>query len=83
MIEAKKPRGRPRPLVTIDRDERIYALLTEHGPLSRNTIAAAVRLSSRLTYLALDRLRTAGRIRKCIGTGGGIVWAVIDGEPCA
>ncbi|MDJ1137939.1 helix-turn-helix domain-containing protein [Streptomyces iconiensis] len=73
-------RGRPRPSETISRDDRIYTLLAD-GPLSRNELAAATGLEKSIVYLALARLRTAGRIRQCVRDGV-IVWAHADGTPC-
>lgn len=81
MTTATTPRrGRPRPADVVARDERIYRLLTT-GPRSRNRLADETGLRPSLVYLALDRLRTNGRIRQCIRDGS-IVWAIADGTPC-
>lgn len=73
-------RGRPRPANVIARDEEIYSLLTS-GTRSRNQLAEETGLEKSLVYLALDRLRSAGRIRQCIQDSA-IVWTVADGTPC-
>ena len=41
--QTTRPRGRPRPQETIDRDRRILEHLKESGPLTRNQIADAIR----------------------------------------
>ncbi|MFF7870488.1 hypothetical protein ACFZCT_29015 [Streptomyces qaidamensis] len=73
-------RGRPRPAEIIERDERIYTLLTG-GPRSRGQLAQETGLTTDLVHLALGRLRRAGRIRQCLN-GGVIVWSVVDGASC-
>jgi hypothetical protein len=78
--QAPPRRGRPRPTTTIERDENIHALLADK-PRTRNNLAEETGLRPSLVYLALDRLRTAGRIRQCIQDGS-IIWAIADGTPC-
>lgn len=78
--QTRNPIGRPRPSETVARDETIHQLLAER-PRTRNELAAATGLQPSIVYLALDRLRNAGRIRQCIQDGC-IVWAVNDGTPC-
>lgn len=73
-------RGRPRPPAVIARDEEIHQLLTA-GPRSRNQIAEETGLEKSIAYLALDRLRRAGRIRQCLQDSV-IVWTINDGTPC-
>lgn len=80
MHQAPPRRGRPRPTTTIERDEHIHALLADK-PRTRNQLAHETGLTPSLVYLALDRLRTAGRIRQCIHNGN-IIWAINDGTPC-
>lgn len=74
-------RGRPRPQETIDRDEKILAELAE-GQATRNALAKRLELDNTATYLALDRLRKQGRVRKCAGDGPHTIWALADGQPC-
>lgn len=80
MQQTAPRRGRPRPVETIERDERIHALLAE-GACSRSEIAHETGLTTDLVYLALTRLRRDGRVRQCL-EGGVIVWSVNDGTPC-
>jgi len=73
--EAKRPRGRPRPEATIERDQRILSYLRTGGDKTRNQIAEELELDKTLTYLALDRLRNAGVARiKGNGSGPGAIW---------
>lgn len=81
MHEVPTRRGRPRPSAVIARDEQIYELLTQ-GPRTRNQIAAETGLTPSLAYLAIDRLRRAGRIRPCCDDNAAIIWTIRDGAPC-
>jgi hypothetical protein len=72
--------GRPRPAETIERDEHIYALLTQ-GARSRGQLAHEAGLTTDLVALALKRLHRCGRIRQCLQDGV-IVWSVADDTPC-
>lgn len=82
--EQKRPRGRPRPVETIRRDQQIIGLLTVEGPHTRNQIAERMRLSKTITYLALDRLRRNGQVRTCAGSGSSrdTLWTVEVDQPC-
>lgn len=80
MQQTRNRGGRPRPAETIERDERILALLAG-GPSSRGAIARAAGLEVGLVRLALERLHRAGRIRQCLASGT-VVWTVADGQPC-
>jgi predicted ArsR family transcriptional regulator len=83
MTDNESPRrGRPRPADAIERDSRIRALLTESGPQTRNQIASALGISNSLVYLALDRLRRSGEVRRCLREDGTSVWSTKTGEPC-
>lgn len=83
MPEEKARRGRPRPEDTIERDDRILELLSKRGPHTRNEIAERLGISFSLTYLALDRLRRAGRVKRCLQTDGGTsVWSTAVDESC-
>lgn len=78
----KAPRGRPRPADAIERDDKILKLLSEFGPQTRNAIANRLGISFSLTYLALDRLRRAGRVKRCLQGDGGSVWSTAVDESC-
>lgn len=81
--DMKRPRGRPRPPETVERDEKILALLTYHGPRTRNGIAIELGIPVTKVYLSLDRLRRDGKVRICADTAGpGSVWSADVGTPC-
>lgn len=82
--DLKRPRGRPRPQETIDRDARILAYLKEHGATTRNALADALGEDRSKTWLSLDRLRQAGEVRICTSAAGGsdMLWSAGVGEPC-
>lgn len=80
MQQTAPRRGRPRPAETIERDNRIHALLAGY-PRSRGQIARETGLSTDLVHLALRRLQRDGRVQQCL-KGGVIVWSVADGTPC-
>lgn len=83
MSEIKRPRGRPRPQATIDRDAKILAVLNRQGPQSRNALADALGLDKTITYLALDRLRRDGLVCTCADTSGpSTLWSSDVEEPC-
>ena len=72
-----------RPPAVTNRDEEVYAYLKEHGPTSRNDLAAALGLSRSLTYLSLDRLRAARRAKRCLTEQSAYtVWTVTVDKPC-
>jgi predicted ArsR family transcriptional regulator len=82
-MEEKRPRGRPRPQETVDRDKAVFAYLKKHGPLSRNQIAEALELDKVKVYLSLDRLRRGDRVKICSDTAGpGAVWSTEVDAPC-
>lgn len=66
--------GRPRPQETRDRDEQIYAALTE--PKTREQLVAETGVESKLVYLSLYRLRRDDRIQRT-REGGAHRWARI------
>lgn len=76
----RRHRGRPRPKETIARDVNIIRQLTTGGPQTRNQIASALHLKQSLVYLALNRLRNQGSVRKCAGEGPWTIWAA--GQDC-
>jgi len=82
-MKEKRPRGRPRPQATIDRDQKILDQLGREGPQTRNALAETLGLDKTITYLALDRLRRAGLVRICADTAGpGAVWSADVSSPC-
>jgi predicted ArsR family transcriptional regulator len=83
MASTDRPRrGRPRPAEAIERDERIKTLLTEEGPQTRNRIAEVLGTTYSLTYLALDRLRQQGAVKRCLLSDGSSVWSTDTESPC-
>lgn len=80
--ETTRPRGRPRPDETMDRDDTIEKLLQTRGAMTRNEIADELELTTTLTYLSLDRLRRQGRAKKCAGTGSNTLWTSEATAPC-
>jgi predicted ArsR family transcriptional regulator len=82
-MENKRPRGRPRPQETIDRDAAVLAYLEQNGRLSRNQIAEALELDKVKTYLSLERLRREGKVVICSKTAGpGALWSTEVNSPC-
>lgn len=85
MTEQTKPRGRPRPQETIDRDARILKYLRTHGPQSRNALAKALDEPKSKVWLALNRLRNDGLVSTCRPaekTGADVMWTAGVSEPC-
>lgn len=81
MTQVKRPRGRPRPQETIDRDRRVLAYLEQEGPQTRNRLAEALGEEKSKVWLALDRLRREGKVQLCDG-GSEVVWTSRVGVPC-
>jgi hypothetical protein len=85
MTAQERPvRGRPRPAETIERDQKILALLKDHPDgLPRNGIAEAMGLNKSVTYLSLDRLRRQGKAQKISPEGSqadkDTLWVAIKG----
>lgn len=82
MPDDKPPRGRPRPEGTKQRDEVIQGFLRDHGPHTRNDIASSLGVPRTLVYLALARLRSAGRVRTCLRADSVTVWSTETESPC-
>lgn len=82
--QTTRPRGRPRPQETIDRDRRILEHLKESGPLTRNQIADALGEERSKTWLSLNRLRKEDLVRTCTAKGGGadMLWTTEVRKPC-
>lgn len=77
---ARRP-GRPRDPEVIARDEAVYELIAS-GICSRSDLADATGHDRETVALSCKRLKTAGRIRQCLGPTGSVVWSVADGTPC-
>jgi predicted ArsR family transcriptional regulator len=83
MSETRRPRGRPRPQETIDRDNAVLEYLNTHGAQSRNALAEALHEEKSRVWLSLDRLRRDGRVRLCGPQGGpDAVWTTEVSAPC-
>ena len=84
MSDRTKPRGRPRPQETIDRDNRILEHLRANGAQTRNALADALNEPRTKVWLSLDRLRKDGLVRKCTSSGEGseMVWTSEVNQPC-
>lgn len=80
--QTKRPRGRPRPQETIDRDNLILAYLRMNGPQTRNGLAAALGEDRSKTWLALNRLQQQGLVRLCAAKGSDMLWTTEVSEPC-
>lgn len=82
-MDAKRPRGRPRPQETIDRDNAVLAHLRLNGPLTRNQIAESLGEDKGKVWLALDRLRRGGLVTLCGAQGGpDATWTTEVNVPC-
>lgn len=78
IVVATGKRGRPRPLETIRRDEKVLTLLRE-SPQSRNDVWDQLSsdgdiVSESQVWLSLDRLRKRGLVRRCTSDDGHQVW---------
>jgi DNA-binding IclR family transcriptional regulator len=72
---------RPKPVT--DRDKRVLKLLQKQGAMTRNDIAEQLKLSRSLTYLSLDRLRTAGQAKRCFSEESKYtLWTAEVDVPC-
>lgn len=81
----KRPRGRPRPPETIQRDQMILDRLRDPdvGPQTRNQLAETLGLHPTHVYLSLSRLRRNGLVRICADSAGpGAVWSSEVDSPC-
>jgi len=79
--ETKRGRGRPRPLVAIQRDAMILELLKK-GPKTRNEICKETGLTTSIVYLSLDRLRKRDQVKLCQGPAAERLWSVDVDSPC-
>lgn len=64
MTDEKRGRGRPRPSATMERDEKVCEFLHFNGPTGRGRLADHFGVNQNIIYLALGRLRKAGRVTK-------------------
>ena len=67
-------RGRPRPAVTLQRDEDVFMKVTE-GVGTRRELTEHIDATSGQVYLSLYRLRLAGRIAR-VRENGKHIWRV-------
>ncbi len=85
----KRPRGRPRPQETVDRDREVLKLL-KRREMTRNEISEALGVAHTITYLSLSRLRAnkdaegnpAPLVRKLCGTGSSTLWTANVEDRC-
>jgi len=75
------PKGRPRSPDTIARDDAILELLAT-GARTRNAIAHELGITKSLTSIAINRLKAAEKVRRCIAENGENVWTTATEEPC-
>jgi hypothetical protein len=82
-MEMERPRrgAPPRPEV-IARDALVKEYLVKHGATTRNALADALGIERRLLWLALDRLRRRGEVKKCAPQSGDVLWMPVE-VPCA
>lgn len=69
-------RGRPRSPETIERDERVLALLSD-GPRTRESLVENLALRPQLVYLSLWRLRRQGRVELTSDAQTRHLWRVV------
>lgn len=80
--KTRRPRGRPRPQETIERDNRILKYLKENGPQTRNVLADVLGEDRSKTWLALNRLQGQKLVRPCVAKGSDMLWTTEVSEPC-
>lgn len=71
----KPKRGAPPDPAVVARDAAVLAELRRSGPKTRNELAELMDLDKRITWLALDRLKRRGLVRKCAGEGPEFTWS--------
>lgn len=75
---AGRTRGRPRPLATIKLDEAVLTILSDGNPRTRRQLAEALAVEKQsIVYLALYRLRLAGRVRRVEADSERFNWTVV------
>lgn len=81
--QVKRPRGRPRPQETIDRDRAVLDILSREGAQTRNELAERLGLPPVKVYLSLTRLRSEGLVRTCTSASPGYtLWSAEADQPC-
>lgn len=74
--------GRPRTPAVIARDEHICRLIAD-GYATRAELAEQTGLDRAIVQLACQRLKKAGRIRRCPDNDSASwLWSVADDTPC-
>lgn len=79
--EPKRASGRPRPLETVERDQRMYEYLSK-GPASVRQAAEHFRLREITTYHSLRRLRAEGLVVRILvddGRRSRSMWRAVGG----
>jgi len=79
--EPKRGRGRPRPQETIDRDNRVYALLAGADPsdgISKESIASELGEKEQQVYSSLRQLTKEGRAETRYLKGSGYRWFALS-----
>jgi len=80
----KRPRGRPRPQETVERDNAVLDLVRRQ-PMTRNQLHRALEMAPGTeikVYLSLRRLRSLGLVRMCLGAESHTVWTADVTSPC-
>lgn len=75
-VEPARRRGRPRSPETVDRDERVLAILRT-GDATREQLVEELKLKPSLVYLALWRLRRAGLVERTSDASTRHVWRLV------
>jgi len=80
-----------RPPAVTSGDELVFKYVEANGPVSRNAISAppnpdgtgGLGLPKSLIYLSLDRLRKAGRAKRCVSPDSNeLLWSTAVDAPC-
>lgn len=77
VTDAPRRRGRPRSPETVERDDRVMAALTGGGPQTKEQLVEQIQLKPSLVYLALWRLKRAGRVERTSDGTTRYVWRVV------
>lgn len=66
--ETQPRRGRPRPLVTLERDEKVFEVLSvADAAMTRKEVAEKLGWEGNVVYACLNRLRRTDRVKKVNG----------------
>lgn len=75
---ASRRRGRPRSPETIQRDERVFTLLRDNGPQSKEQLVEALgNVKPTHVYLSLWRLAKENRVERAADGATRHVWRVV------